>query len=63
MSALTITCEGCGASFTPRRPNQRCCNASCRAKAQRRRQKRTALALVQSPEENVAVPQASSLRS
>ncbi|WP_027152207.1 hypothetical protein [Mesorhizobium sp. WSM2561] len=53
MSAPTITCKGCGASFTPSRPDQHCCNASCRAKAQRRRQRRADLGEVQSSDKNV----------
>jgi hypothetical protein len=35
--ALAAICEGCGQAFEPRRPNQRHCRASCRAKASRQR--------------------------
>ena len=33
-----IPCPGCGAFFTPSRPNQRHCSDRCRAAASRRRE-------------------------
>jgi hypothetical protein len=55
--AEDAVCEGCGSSFSPNRRDQRCCSATCRAKAHRlRSRKRTLSAAVPSPWQTYALP-------
>ncbi|TIS60721.1 MAG: hypothetical protein E5W93_10280 [Mesorhizobium sp.] len=47
-----VICAGCGAPFSPNRPDRRCCSASCRKRLERRRKRDT----VVSPGESVTQP-------
>ncbi|RWJ97006.1 hypothetical protein [Mesorhizobium sp.] len=39
MTTHAVICAGCDAPFSPNRPDQRCCSASCRKRLERRRKR------------------------